>query len=70
MGVQASYRDGKHFFLYFLAVCTSLENYLFNSFTHLFIELLFLWSLAFVFNVIFEFAYINNMKGFHCDNGV
>jgi hypothetical protein len=32
-------KDFECFFMYLFAICTSFENYLFNSFTHLFIDL-------------------------------
>jgi hypothetical protein len=39
--------DAEHFFIYLLAICTSFENCLFSSFSHLFLGLLILWEFGF-----------------------
>jgi hypothetical protein len=42
-------RDGEHFFMCLLAICTSsFENCLFSLFVHLFVKLHILWELVFL----------------------
>jgi hypothetical protein len=40
--------DVDHLFMYLLATCTSFENYLFSSFSHLFDELLTVYRVNFL----------------------
>jgi hypothetical protein len=49
-------KDAEHFFMYLLAICSSLENCLFNLFSHLLIRLFF-WCLEHTYFLILLFIF-------------